>query len=34
MDTSEVARMHAPDERISVENIQHAVNFYATLIEA
>lgn len=33
MDISEVARMHAPDERISVENIQHAVNFYATLIE-
>lgn len=34
MDRSEVGRMHAPDERISLENIQNAVTFYATLIEA
>jgi acetylornithine deacetylase/succinyl-diaminopimelate desuccinylase-like protein len=32
MDRSEVDRMHAPDERISLENISLAQQFYTLLI--
>lgn len=34
MDKSEVGRMHGVDERISEENIQLAVTFYATLVQS
>ncbi|NBK21342.1 MAG: M20/M25/M40 family metallo-hydrolase [Spirochaetia bacterium] len=33
MDKSEVARMHAPDERMHTKNIQKAVAFFLTLLE-
>lgn len=34
MEKSEVQRMHAPDERISLDNIDHAVGFYRKLIHS
>ncbi len=34
MDRSEVARMHAPDERIHTDNVQKAVAFFLSLLES